>query len=293
MRPIPLPSIVAAVIVLCSLSGCEKKAKEDEDAKRADAKVEAVRHENNVRQLNMVREEIGRRVIDSFLIDEAKRRIADVEYFAPQGRWEANFDHPDYVEWDFSGTISPKNDVLGAYQVEMQVRQPIDEDFDGSLAETRETLGLPTPPENPEAAWEVVAFVNLGVDGLDQPLEIKGIRIGMTKDEVAEALGPLEEFTIAGVKGKSPTNPLILRYGEDGQLDELTFRFETGFESVLDAVKSKYPTLKTDGSTSSIRDKEGSTLYIFIKHPTSTLLLTSKRSQDELRKKAEEKSKDI
>lgn len=165
MRPIPLPSIIAAVLVLCSLSGCEKPVKEDEGAKQAAEKAEAAKQENNVLQLNLVREEIGRGFVDSFLIDEAKRRIADVEYFSPQGEWQANFDHPDYVEWDFSGTIRPTEDVLKEYQIEMQLRQPIDQDFDGLLAETRKTLGLPTPPENPKAAWEVVAFVNLGVKG--------------------------------------------------------------------------------------------------------------------------------
>jgi hypothetical protein len=62
---------------------------------------------------------------------------------------------------------------------------------------------------------------------------------------------------------------------------------------VFDALKEKYPSLETDGGTAKIQDKDGSTLYLFIKFPTSTLTISSKRAQDEMMRKADERKKDI
>jgi hypothetical protein len=75
------------------------------------------------------------------------------------------------------------------------------------------------------------------------PLELKGIMIGMTELEVVRATGQIEEFTIAGVKAKYPPT---FKYGIDGGLDEFWFVFDDSFGTVLEALASKYPTLKSE-----------------------------------------------
>ncbi len=74
-----------------------------------------------------------------------------------------------------------------------------------------------------------------------QNIEIKGLRLGMTKEEVEEKIGrlPVRDFTIAGVREE---------YGNfapqfyDGKLDSLHFFFDSRrFDHVVSAVNEKYP----------------------------------------------------
>lgn len=286
MKRVATFSAVSAALALFTLASCEKDEPESQKV--------SVPDESAVRALNQTRKAIGRDYIDSIIESEAKARIADVDFWQPQGEYETSFDSPEFVEWYFSGTIAPKDEINAPYKIETILRQPLEFDPSGDLAEARQTLGLESPEgADPTESWEITAFVNLGRDALEQPLEIKGIKMGMTREEVAEKMGPPEGFTIAGVRSKYPKNPLTLKYGEDGKLDSLSFSFESGFETVFEALKEKYPSLETDGTTATIQDKEGSTLYLFIKFPTSTLMLSSKRAQDEMIRKAEERKKDI
>jgi hypothetical protein len=82
-----------------------------------------------------------------------------------------------------------------------------------------------------------------------QEIEIKGLRLGMTKQEVQKKIGrlPVDNFTIAGVQSK---------YGEfspefyHGKLDSFTFFFDSSdFDQVLSAVKDKYPALICENTT--------------------------------------------
>lgn len=77
-------------------------------------------------------------------------------------------------------------------------------------------------------------------------IDIKGIYLGMTNDQVTEKIGA-SEFTVAGIKSKYSNLHLDFH---DGKLDQLIFFFHpTGFDNVLDAVKGKYPLLKCENST--------------------------------------------
>jgi hypothetical protein len=122
------------------------------------------------------------------------------------------------------------------------------------------------------------------------PLEIKGIRTGMTKEEVAAAIGSIEDFTIAGVKGKYPPS---LKYGEDGRLDELWFYFEGGFATVLGALRAKYPALDSDDGTTFILRGDEATIQLSERHSASVLILSSLRALNEREQAAIEKRKDI
>jgi hypothetical protein len=75
-----------------------------------------------------------------------------------------------------------------------------------------------------------------------EEIDIKGIRLGMTKKEIS-ALYPngTDNFTIGGV---SNSLGLRLLFHED-KLAEMTFYFDTsGFNNVISAVKYKYPNIK-------------------------------------------------
>jgi len=79
---------------------------------------------------------------------------------------------------------------------------------------------------------------------IDEPIEIKGLRIGMTRAEVIAKYGkpPLRDFTVAGVPGKSKR--LDLSFHED-RLDYWIFYFDVGaFDELMEALRSKYPRLR-------------------------------------------------
>ena len=81
-----------------------------------------------------------------------------------------------------------------------------------------------------------------------QGIEIKGLRLGMTKTEIEKKFGtlPLNNFTIADVAGKFPVR---LEFYE-GKLDEIMFFFSPkGFDDVRKAVVAKNPELKCTDST--------------------------------------------
>jgi hypothetical protein len=140
-----------------------------------------------------------------------------------------------------------------------------------------------------------------------QGIEIKGLRLGMTKTEIEKKFGtlPLNNFMIAGVSGKFPVR---LEFYE-GKLDELMFFFSPkSFDDVRKAVISKNPELKcTDSTITSPRgesykqvncklvDQLGTLrLGRYVRDiETSALTLTSHRLFQELEKKRKEKQKDI
>ena|SRR6185369_16861620 len=138
-----------------------------------------------------------------------------------------------------------------------------------------------------------------------QGIEIKGLRLGMTKAEIEKKFGPLpiNAFTIADVSGKFPVR---LEFYE-GKLDELMFFFSSkDFNDVRKAVISKNPDLKcTDSTVTSpagksynqvnckLADQLG-TLRVdrFVRDiDTSAVTLTSHRLFQELEKKRKEKQK--
>ncbi len=143
------PFLFIVTIATLALAGC------NEDAELVESRAEAIHDEINIRQLNLVRKEIGRSYIDSLVIGEAKSQIADVEYFAPEGNWETSFDDPNFVKWSLNGTIASKDEVLNPHKIEVRLSQPIEFDPDNLLAETRRDLGVPNPAPNPDEAWEI------------------------------------------------------------------------------------------------------------------------------------------
>ena len=91
--------------------------------------------------------------------------------------------------------------------------------------------------------------VLLSVTVRAQGIEIKGLRIGMTKGEVEKKIGrlPVRDFTIAGARNKYPTfSPEF----HDGKLDLFGFFFDPdAFDEVVSAVKDKYPALICENTT--------------------------------------------
>jgi hypothetical protein len=166
-----------------------------------------------------------------------------------------------------------------------------------------------TNKTNPPIKYEPVGQESTLFHSLDfHGIEIKGIHIGMTEKEVTEKIGNVDEFTIAGVKSKHYNIPLSLHY-HDGKLDSLDFFFTPeGFGAVLEAVKSKYPSLKCENSTvwnamgASFQQMEcmleDSETYLRISRftssiDTSSLSLISQRWIDEKIKHRNDTKKDI
>jgi hypothetical protein len=140
-----------------------------------------------------------------------------------------------------------------------------------------------------------------------QGIEIKGLRLGMTKTEIEKKFGalPINNFTIADVSGKFPVR---LEFYE-GKLDELMFFFSPKrFDDVRQAVIAKNPELKCTDSTVTSPKGESykqvncklvdmlGTLRLdrFVRDiDTSALTLTSHRLFQELEKNRKEKQKDV
>jgi len=142
-------------------------------------------------------------------------------------------------------------------------------------------------------------------------IEIKGLRIGMTKEEIESTVGklPLNNLTIAGVRGKDDdSTPVIIKFHE-GVLDLFMFRFDPGyFDDILGAVKTKYPTIRCENSTVTnamgasfkqvdckLKDQSGSLSLIKFGSDimTSRLSLISDRWFKETAGKQKEKQKDL
>jgi triacylglycerol esterase/lipase EstA (alpha/beta hydrolase family) len=140
---------------------------------------------------------------------------------------------------------------------------------------------------------------------LSQPLEIKGISIGMPKSQIENIIRPEEIFTIGGVKSQGG---LVIRDYFEGNLDQFIFPFKPSkFAEVYEAVKEKYPTMvcvessvsnamgatfkqtecKIDGTDSILQ------LVRMIDINTSALVLVSKRKLNETEKSKDHNKKDI
>ncbi len=175
-----------------------------------------------------------------------------------------------------------------------------------AVARLARTLGV-TPPTVMRTLLLTLlaAAVIPGTLRASDALDIKGLRIGMTREEVREAMPSSETFTVAGVRGKYPVG---VHFHED-RLDGLSFFFESSkFKTVLEALKEKYPGLRCEISTvvnglgarfdqvyCKISDANGSINHLsIVNNPsTSVLGLTSKRSLDEMQQKSRERKKDI
>jgi len=138
-----------------------------------------------------------------------------------------------------------------------------------------------------------------------QGIEIKGLRLGMTKTEIEKKFGalPINNFTIADVPGKFPVR---LEFYE-GKLDELMFFFPSkSFNEVHKTVIANNPELKCADSTvtspagqsyKQVNCKLADQLGIlrvdrFVRDiDTSAVTLTSHRLFQELEKKRDEKQK--
>jgi ABC-type amino acid transport substrate-binding protein len=142
----------------------------------------------------------------------------------------------------------------------------------------------------------------------DAPLEIKGLRIGMSKEEVTEKHPNWTGFTVAGARAKYAALPVMVKYHEN-RLDQLMFFFTPdAFDVLLTAFKEKYPALAC--KSSSIGNAMGATYeqvqcslsdsdsvlqvrkYVNDSR-TSLLSLHSKRFVEEETKKQREQKKDI
>src|SRR5689334_4159678 len=86
------------------------------------------------------------------------------------------------------------------------------------------------------------------VAAFGKEIEIKGLRLGMTKIEIEKKFGalPLNNFKIADVSGKFPVRLVFY----EGKLDELMFFFSSkSFSDVRKAVISDNPEIKCTDST--------------------------------------------
>jgi hypothetical protein len=104
-------------------------------------------------------------------------------------------------------------------------------------------------------------------------VDIKGIRIGMTRTEVTRMFPTWEGFTVAGVAQHAAfRDPTVFH---KGKLDRFVFAFyPQSFEAVLSAVKEKYPTLAC--RTVTITDSAGTNAeqtMCAVADPNSVLLI--------------------
>lgn len=149
----------------------------------------------------------------------------------------------------------------------------------------------------------LIAFFALPASA-QPPIDIKGLRIGMTKAEVLEVVPSLDDFTLAGVRGKYR---LFIGYDKD-KVDEVIFFFnENKFSTVLDAFKGKYEALACKNSKiskalgasidqviCSLDDSEGRlSLTRYANPDTSVVTLMSKRAAEEKMQKSAPTKNDI
>jgi hypothetical protein len=142
-----------------------------------------------------------------------------------------------------------------------------------------------------------------------QDIEIKGLRLGMTKQEVQKKIGrlPVLNFTIAGVEGiDGPFSPEFYQ----GKLDSFVFLFDPrDFDEVLSAVKGKYPALTCENSTvtnamnarftqtqCNLRDKQGAlqlSRYVLNISTSALSLVSDRHIKDSLDKQDKKRKKDL
>jgi hypothetical protein len=158
--------------------------------------------------------------------------------------------------------------------------------------------------------WAVLALLVMAfpLSAIAQSIEIKGLRMGMTKAEVKEKFPTWKDFTIAGVRSRYEYTPVHIQY-RDEKLDQFMFFFNSSsFEAVLGAIKEKYPETVCEstqvgnamGATfeqirCSLSDNE-SVLQLsrYVSDiRTSVLSLVSKKSLEEQVEKAKQRKKDI
>ncbi len=154
----------------------------------------------------------------------------------------------------------------------------------------------------------VATFLLQSIPTFAQEIEIKEIRLGMTRAEVQKKVGqlPLQNFTIAGVPSKYST--VSVEFHED-KVDSFRFFFNSqDFNDVLEAVQKKYPKLKCENSSVKnsigvsfsntdcvLREPLGSLqLSRFVSDTrTSVLSLVSDRSIKEFTENKSERQKDL
>ncbi len=159
--------------------------------------------------------------------------------------------------------------------------------------------------------YAFVLFAGLNsASAISQEIEIKGLKLGMSKADVESKFGEISksgfiyEFTIGGIEGKY----LKLKFHED-KLDDIYFSFNSdGFEAVRGAVASKYPALKCKNST--VENRMGASFVqvecnlnsdnamfsltrISGDIKTSMLTLGTRRALDEFIEKQKQKQGDI
>lgn len=150
--------------------------------------------------------------------------------------------------------------------------------------------------------------VTFPLSAIAQSIEIKGLYVGMTKAEVQEKFPTWKDFTIAGVRSKHEHTPVNIKYRDD-KLDQFMFFFNSSsFETVLGAIKEKYPKTVCEstqvgnamGATfdqiqCSLKDKESILqLSRYVSDiRTSVLSIMSNKSLEEQAEKAKQRKKDI
>ncbi len=158
--------------------------------------------------------------------------------------------------------------------------------------------------------YAFVLFAGLNsAAAISQEIEIKGLKLGMSKADVESNVGKIrgsfiDGFTIGGVGGKY----LAVKFHED-KLDNVMFIFKPdGFEAVRRAVASKYPALTCSDST--VQNRAGASFEqvrcelnsdgtrfsltrISGDVNTSMLTLSTQRALDEFIEKQKQKEGDI
>lgn len=146
------------------------------------------------------------------------------------------------------------------------------------------------------------------ISSLAQPIEIKGLRVGMTKAEVQKKFPTFKGFTIAGVRSKHDFLPLEVSY-RSGKLHNLMFIFApANFDTVFGAIKEKYPNINCEkslvgnpmGATfgqveCSLQDSDS--VLKLVRYATdistSVLIVSSKKLLEEQEANAKQRKKDI
>ena len=144
----------------------------------------------------------------------------------------------------------------------------------------------------------------------ENEVEIKGIKIGMSKSDIDALLGDSnspKSFSIAGINSKTP--PAIFNRFIDGKLSQFSFYFSAiNFSLMQSAVKEKYPDLACE--TSEVKNRMGATFeqvrckinyksgeLLLSKYSldlnTSGLVMTSEEEREKFRLEMQKKKKDI
>lgn len=207
--------------------------------------------------------------------------------------------------------------------------------FDSAKSEPILKVPAPLPPDEEKAISSAIAqgleaasevdrllatTVNLANDASvvpngtpdAGPLEIKGIRLGMSPAEVAnlpalKGWGAAESFTIAGVRGNDgwihPNNSSVFQF-RNGRLVAFYWEFPSrDFQKVVAAMKEKYPQTICQDSFTMVYNMRAATMVCryreLIVHSwitrvdTAVLQLFSKEMESELQRGAEKDKRDF